>query len=97
MYFVITTVAVQEGSIPELATLFDETNRALVADHDDWLGAWFTANHERSEVTVIARWSNAESYETLRTSDDFQQTMGRFAERFAGPPSVSVNEVLVEM
>ncbi len=97
MFAVITTVGVESGSIAELSALFDTTNRALVAQHDDWLGAWFTANSERSEVTVIARWASAEGYERLRSSDDFQQTMGRFAERFTGPPTVSINEILVEM
>lgn len=97
MYAVLTTVRVQEGSIAELAALFDATNRALVADHDDWLGAWFTANEADSEVTVIARWRSAASYERLRTSDAFQQTMQEFATRFAGPPVVRVNEILVEM
>lgn len=97
MHVVLTTVEVEAGSIPELAALFDTTNRALVADHDDWLGAMFTAEHARSEITVIARWSNAESYERLRASDEFQAIMGQFAVRFTGPPSVTVNEVLVEM
>jgi quinol monooxygenase YgiN len=94
---VLTTVKVEEGSIAELASLFDATNRALVADHDDWLGAWFTANHADSQVTVIARWANAESYERLRATDEFQQTMSQFSTKFTGPPSVSVNEILVEM
>ena len=97
MFAVLTTVQVEEGSIQELASLFEATNRALVADHDDWLGAWFTANHETSEVTVIARWANPGSYERLRSSDEFQETMSQFASKFAGPPSVSINEVLVEM
>lgn len=97
MYAVITTVKVEEGSIPELAALFDATNRALVAGHDDWLGAWFTANHDQNEITVIARWADPKSYERLRASAEFQETMSQFATKFAGPPSVSINEVLVEM
>lgn len=97
VYAVITTVKVKEGSIPELAALFDATNRALVAPHDDWLGAWFTANHDRSEITVIAQWTDPNSYERLRTSDEYQETMSQFANMFTGPPSVSINEVLVEM
>ena len=96
-FAVITTVQVEEGSIDELAALFDATNRDLVAGHDDWLGAWFTANRETSTVTVIARWSDADSYDRLRSSDGFRSTMARFAERFAGPPNVSTNEILVEM
>lgn len=97
MFAVITTVEVEPGSIPELAALFESTNRALVADQDDWLGAWFTANHDENVLTVIARWSDAESYQRLRSSANFQNTMSQFAAKFVGPPSVSVNEILVEM
>ena len=97
MFAVLTTVKVEEGSIPELAALFDATNRDLVADHDDWLGAWFTANQADSEVTVIAHWTDAASYERLRSTEEFKQTMGQFATKFVGPPVVSVNEILVEM
>lgn len=97
MLVVLTTPRVEEGSSPELAALFDETNRALVTDHDDWLGAWFTANRHRSEITVIARWADPASYERLRSSEAFQQTMSRFAGRFTDPPSVSIDEIPVEM
>jgi len=97
MYAVMTRVRVEEDSIDELAELFDATNRELVADHDDWLGAWFTADRATSEVTVIARWRKADSYERLRNSSEFQSTMAQFARRFVGPPTVSVNEILVEM
>ncbi|MEM7339054.1 MAG: antibiotic biosynthesis monooxygenase [Actinomycetota bacterium] len=97
MFVVLTTVSVEAGSIPELATLFDTTNRALVADHEDWLGAWFTANEADNTVTVIARWRSRDAYEQLRASDAFQQAMAQFAPRFTGPPSISINEVLVEM
>ena len=97
MFAVITRVQVEPGSIDELATLFDETNRALVAGYEHWKGAWFTANRESSEITVIARWSDPASYGRLRESDDFQQLMSRFASRFTGPPQVSINELLVEM
>ena len=97
MYAVMTRVQVEEGSIDQLAELFDATNRELVADHDDWLGAWFTADRAAGEVTVIARWRKADSYERLRNSSEFQSTMAQFARRFVGPPTVSVNEILVEM
>ena len=97
MYVVMTRVQVEEDSIDELAELFDATNRELVADHKDWLGAWFTADRAADEVTVIARWRKAESYERLRDSPEFQSTMAQFARRFVGPPTVSVNEILVEM
>lgn len=96
-YAVVTRVKVQPDSIDELAALFDTTNRDLVAGHDDWLGAWFTANRADSEVTVIARWRDADAYERLRESPEFQSVMGRFADRFVASPTVSVNELLVEM
>ena len=94
---VVTRVRVQPGSIDELAALFDATNRELVAGHDDWLGAWFTADRAENEVTVIARWADPDSYRRLRNSPEFQSTMARFAMMFAGPPAVSTNEILVEM
>lgn len=96
-HLVLTRVPVEPGSIDELAQLFEQTNRDLVAGHDDWLGATFTANRETNEVTVIARWRDPASYERLRNSPEFGATMARFAERFTGPPTVSVNEVLVQM
>lgn len=96
-YTITTTVPVEAGCIDELAELFDTTNRDLVAGHDDWLGAWFTANREASQVTVVARWTNPDSYERLRASPEFQTSMARFAERFTGPPTITINEILVEM
>jgi quinol monooxygenase YgiN len=48
-------------------------------------------------VTVIAQWRDASSYEALRDSEEFQATMAQFAQRFAGPPRVSINEILVQM
>ena len=93
----MTTVAVEPGSIDELAALFDETNRSLVADHDDWLAAYFTADRASSTVTVIAHWRSAASYEALRASDHYRATIARFAERFTAPPRIVVHEVLVEM
>jgi len=94
---VVTSVKVEPDSIDALAALFDETNRDLVAGHDDWLGAWFTADREQGVVTVIARWREPDSYRALRDSREFQSTMARFAEAFLEPPRVSINEVLVEM
>ena len=97
MFVVMTTVEVKPGSIDELAELFDSTNRELVAGHDDWVSAEFTADREANVVTVLARWRDAASYETLRSSPEFGATMALFAPHFAGPPSVQVNEVLVQM
>jgi heme-degrading monooxygenase HmoA len=97
VFAVITTVRVRPGSVDKLAVLFDETNRQLVEGHDDWLGAWFTANRADDRVTVIARWRDADAYAELRNSSAFQSTMARFAEEFVEPPTVSINEILVEM
>ena len=96
-YAVITKVKVRPGSIDDLASLFDSTNRDLVAGHKDWLGAWFTANRVEGEITVIAHWRDPESYERLRNSPEFQSTMARFATEFLEPPVVSINEILVQM
>jgi quinol monooxygenase YgiN len=94
---VLTTFPVREGSVDEVARRFRETNRPLVADQPDWLGAWFTGDRERSEITNIALWKDAASYERLRRSEAFQATMRQFADLFTGPPVVIINELLVEM
>ena len=96
-HVVITKVQVEPGSVDELAELFDRSNRELVSGHDDWLGAWFTADREASEVTVIARWKDPASYQRLRETDEFAAVMAQFAQRFVGAPVVSVNQLLVEM
>lgn len=94
---VLTTIPVKEGSIDEVARRFEDTNRPLVADQPDWLGAWFTGCRERNEITNIALWKSAESYQRLRSSEAFQNTMNQFSDVFRGPPAVSINELLVEM
>jgi quinol monooxygenase YgiN len=94
---VLTTIPVKEGSIDEVARIFEETNRALVEGHPEWRGAWFTANRQRNEITNIAHWESAEAYERLRASDEFKQTMTQFTELFVGPPNISINDLLVHM
>lgn len=94
---VLTTIPVKQGAIDEVARLFEDTNRSLVQEESDWLGAWFTASRERSEITNIAHWNSAAAYERLRNSEQFKATMAKFADLFTGPPSISINEVLVEM
>ena len=96
-YLVTTQVPVSPEDIDRLALLFDETNRDLVATHDDWLGATFSANRETGEIRVIARWRDPQSYQRLRESKAFGDAMARFAPSFLGPPVVTVSEILVEM
>ena len=96
-YLVTTQVTVPAEKIDDLAALFDETNRDLVATHDDWLGATFSANRETGEIRVIARWRDAESYQALRNSPAYASTMARFAPSFTAPPEVTITEVLIEM
>ncbi|HEV2069828.1 MAG TPA: antibiotic biosynthesis monooxygenase [Acidimicrobiales bacterium] len=94
---VLTTIPVKEGLIDDVADLFEQVNRPLVEGQADWLGAWFTVNRERGEITNIAHWKSADAYRRLRDSDEFKAAMAKFAPMFAGPPNVSINEVLVEM
>ena len=96
-FAVVTRVKVRPGSIDGLAARFDETNRELVAGHDDWLGAWFTANRADNEITVIAQWRDPASYERLRNSEEFAAVMAGFATEFVEPPVVTINEILVQM
>lgn len=94
---VLTTVEIKPGRVGDAARLFEATNRALVSGHPDWLGAWFTGNRQTNEVTNVALWKSAASYERLRASEAFQSTMAQFGELFLGPPTVAINDVLVQM
>jgi heme-degrading monooxygenase HmoA len=97
MFVVITTVRLNSGKIDEVRDLFQKTNPDLVKDQPDWIEAKFTANREKNEVTVLAFWRNAGSYENFSASENFKQVMSQFGPYFAGPPQVSINEVLFEM
>ncbi len=97
MHVVMTRVKLKPGTDKICAELFEETNRALVQDEPDWLGARMIYDQESEIVTVLATWENAESYKRLSASPEFQKTMKRFGELFASPPEVSINNVLVEM
>ncbi|MBD3274821.1 MAG: hypothetical protein GF372_05890 [Candidatus Marinimicrobia bacterium] len=97
MYVVITRVQLLPGKIDTVRNLFEQTNPALVEGQADWIEAKFTANREKHQVTVLAYWKNADSYERFRTGDEFQQVMSRFAPHFESPPEVTINEVLFEM
>ncbi|NNE96533.1 MAG: hypothetical protein HKN24_10945, partial [Acidimicrobiales bacterium] len=57
----------------------------------------FTAKRETNEVTVIAHGTDPESYNRLRSSEEFGKIVGQFASRFTRPAEVSINEILVEM
>jgi len=97
MYVVMTRVKLRPGTSEQCAELFRQTNRELIADPPDWLGARMIFDSETDMVTVLASWRDAESYKAMSASEDFKATMSRFAEFFAAPPDVSVNSVLVDM
>ena len=97
MYVVMTTVQLKSGKIDEVRDLFEKTNPDLVKDQTDWVKAKFTANRETNQVTVLAFWRNPSSYKTFSSSDNFKQVMSQFAPYFAGPPQITIHEVLFEM
>lgn len=97
MYVVVTTVQLKPGKIDEVCDLFKKINPGLVKDQTDWVEAKFTANREEDQVIVMAFWRNAESYKSFSASDNFKQVMSQFAPYFAGPPQVTINEILFEM
>lgn len=97
MYVVITTVQLKPGQIDAVRDLFEKTNPNLVKDQPDWIEAKFTANRERDQITVLAFWRKGESYKSFSASEKFRNAMSLFGPYFAGPPQVSVNEVLFEM
>lgn len=97
MYAVITTVGLKPDRIDDVREMFRRTNPGLVAGHEDWVSAVFTANREKDTITVIARWKSAEAYKEFAAGDEYRSTMGEFARYFRGTPSVEINEILVDM
>jgi quinol monooxygenase YgiN len=97
MYVAITTVQLKPGKIDAVRDLFEKTNPDLVKGQTDWVEAKFTANREQNQVTVLAFWRKADSYKAFSASDNFQQVMSQFGPYFAGPPQVTINEILFEM
>ncbi len=97
MHAVITHARLTPGRIDDVREIFRRTNPGLVADQKDWVSAIFTANRNDDTVTVVARWKNPDSYEALAATDKFKQAMAEFAPYFRSPPTVEVNEILVDM
>ncbi len=97
MFVVVTRVKLREGTGDQCAELFRRTNPELVNDEQDWLGAKMIFDKESSIVTVLASWKNTESYNALSATPKFQATMREFAQFFASPPDITLNELLVEM
>ena len=97
MFVVITKVQLKPGTVDVVRALFEATNPMLVESQMDWVEAKFTADRSADQVTVLAFWKTAEAYQAFRSSDSFRQVMSQFGQYFAGPPEVSVNEILFEM
>ena len=97
MYIAITTVKLIPGSVDTVCNLFKETNPALVQGEEDWVKASFAADRANDEVTVMAIWRSADAYHNFSASTQFRMTMSKFGPYFAGPPQISVKEILFEM
>ncbi len=97
MFVVITKVQLKPGKVDDVRELFEKTNPALVEGQKDWIKALFTANRNANQVTVLAFWRRAESYQTFSANLKFQQVMSQFAPYFTGPPEITINEILFEM
>lgn len=97
MFVVMTKVKLHEGTSAQCAELFRQTNPDLVKNEKDWLGAQMIFDRDANTITVLARWKDARSYQTMRTGAKFQDIMQEFGKFFASTPEVTTNEVLVDM
>ena len=97
MIVVSTKVTLKPGLADECARLFNETNPALVRNQPNWLGATMMVDRDTETITVNAKWKDEGSYRAMAEKPDFQATMARFASLFAGPPQITVLELLVDM
>ena len=97
MYVVMTRVKLKPNSAESCVKLFEQSNPALVQKEPDWLGAKMIFDSETDVITVLATWRDIGSYKRFSNSNNFKNTMQRFAEYFSAPPEISTNELLVEM
>ncbi len=97
MYAVITHARLKPGRIDDVREIFRRSNPLLVADEEDWVGVIFTANRKADTVTVVAKWKNPESYREYAATETYQTAMEEFARYFREPPTIEVNEILVDM
>ncbi len=97
MFVAMTRVKLKPGTSADVAQLFRQSNPELVREEKDWLGAKMIFDAETDVVTVLATWRTADAYRRLSGSVAFKETMGMFSQFFAGPPEISMNEILVEM
>ena len=97
MFVIMTRVQLKPGKIDEVRDLFEKTNPELVKGQEDWIEAKFTANRVEDQVTVLAFWRNADSYRAFSAGENFRHVMSQFSPYFAGPPQVTVNEILFEL
>jgi len=97
MFIVMTRVRLKPGTEAECAEIFRRTNPALVRGQPDWLGAQMLFDPATETVTVLATWADKDAYKAFSATSEFQAKMGLFAPHFAGPPEVTINQLLVEM
>ncbi|MDH3539171.1 MAG: antibiotic biosynthesis monooxygenase [Acidimicrobiia bacterium] len=97
MHAVITHVRLKPGRIDDVREIFRRSNPLLVAEEEDWVGVIFTANRKDDTVTVVAKWKNPDSYRKHAATEAYQTAMQEFARFFREPPTIEVNEILVEM
>ena len=97
MYAVITQVRLKPGRIDDVREIFRRSNPLLVAEEEDWVGVIFTANRTDDTVTMVAKWKNPDSYRKYAATDAYKKAMEEFAQYFRQPPTIEINEILVEM
>ncbi|NNF10118.1 MAG: antibiotic biosynthesis monooxygenase, partial [Acidimicrobiia bacterium] len=97
MFAVITHVRLKPGRIDDVRERFRRTTPPLVAEQEDWVSVTFAANRRDDEVTIIARWKNADSYRAFAAGDAYKAAMAELSQYFGHPPTIDVNEILVEL
>lgn len=97
MYVMLTRVKLKPETHKTCVEIFENTNPGLVENEPDWLGARMIFDPKTDTVTVMATWRSATSYKRLAASSEFQKTMQKFADLFASPPEISINNLVAEM
>ncbi len=97
MHQVIMKVALVPGSQEKTKTFFETTLLDVLSEFSSWRGATLAVDSETNEIVVVGSWADAEEMRSWLADPRHSDLMGQLAESFAGPPAVTIAEVVTEV
>lgn len=94
---VLLTVPFKPGADAGLAARFQQIIPGIVSKRPGFLGVTLNIDRQTSTAVVVGRWESAENARSYLDSDEVKQAMGALGEFMAGPPTISINQVVAEV